>query len=42
MAKKYTCKRCGHSWYPRQGGKPHICPNKKCHSYLWDFNRINK
>lgn len=31
---KFTCKRCGHSWIPRQPKKPKVCP--KCSSPYWD------
>jgi len=35
--KNLYCKRCGHSWYPRQP-EVRICP--KCKSPYWDKERI--
>lgn len=32
--KQHTCKRCGHSWYPRGPTRPKNCP--KCNSPYWD------
>ena len=33
-----TCKRCGHTWRPREPGvRPKTCP--KCKSYVWDQDR---
>lgn len=34
--KELSCKRCGHSWYPRQP-EVRICP--KCKSPYWDKER---
>lgn len=34
--KNLHCKRCGHSWYPRQP-EVRICP--KCKSPYWDKDR---
>lgn len=39
--KIYTCRRCGHKWSNRKGAKPHVCPNKTCHSYLWEMPKNN-
>jgi len=36
----YSCKRCGHSWYPRKDRIPTICP--KCKSRLWYEKRGEK
>jgi Zn finger protein HypA/HybF involved in hydrogenase expression len=33
------CKRCGHSWIPRQI-KVNVCP--KCHSKLWNKKKMVK
>ena len=30
------CLRCGHTWFPRQQGRPNQCPNRRCHSVIWD------
>lgn len=29
------CERCGHQWISRKG-IPQVCPNKHCHSPVWD------
>ena len=34
--KKRKCLKCKHEWYPRNPGRPHVCPNKECHSVKWD------
>lgn len=31
------CKRCGHTWTPRQAGSPKQCP--ACHSVRWNRPR---
>jgi len=33
----WTCKRCGHSWFPRIATKPKQCPS--CRSPYWDTPR---
>ncbi len=35
--KKLICKRCQHSWYPRSGNIPKICP--KCKSPYWNTEK---
>lgn len=30
---KQECLRCGHKWFPRQVGRPMVCPG--CHSPYW-------
>ncbi len=41
---EFECLRCGHEWIskPRRGGSlsPAVCP--KCHTYLWDREKVNK
>ena len=39
--KKLKCKRCDHEWIPRQADV-RICPNKKCHSWKWDQEKVEK
>lgn len=34
-----TCKRCGHTWYPKLPTKPKSCA--RCKSYDWDKDRVN-
>ena len=35
VIKPFECKRCSHTWYPRQfDRKPRMCPN--CKTRLWD------
>ena len=36
--KSVTCKRCGHTWYPRQ---PTIRICAKCKSPYWDKERTH-
>lgn len=37
----YHCKRCGHEWSPRYGGRtPRICP--KCKSRRYDTERASR
>ena len=31
-----TCKRCGHSWFPRSAKLPKKCPNLSCGSPYWN------
>jgi predicted Zn-ribbon and HTH transcriptional regulator len=38
--KTHTCKRCGHSWYPRRPELPVKCP--KCQNPYWNKERIKK
>lgn len=35
---KYSCNRCGHSWYPRSEQIPKWCP--KCKSPYWNKERV--
>ncbi len=35
-----TCKRCGHTWYPRKPVPPQSCP--KCKSPYWNKPRRTK
>jgi len=35
----YQCKKCHWKWANRMGRKPHMCPNPKCHTVLWDEDR---
>lgn len=36
---KLICKRCGHTWTPRNGSRlPKVCP--KCKSPYWDKERV--
>jgi hypothetical protein len=35
--KTLTCKRCGHTWYPRSPNKPKNCAS--CNSPYWDKER---
>jgi len=37
IIKKLNCKRCGHSWYPKQQ-EIRICP--KCKSPYWDRAKV--
>jgi Zn finger protein HypA/HybF involved in hydrogenase expression len=36
---KVTCKRCGHTWIPRQA-VIFVCP--KCKSPKWDIDKVEK
>ena len=36
----YTCKRCGHSWFPRMKTIPTVCPG--CKSPYWNKERTQK
>jgi predicted Zn-ribbon and HTH transcriptional regulator len=40
LARRYTCKVCGHEWYPRGPGKPLRC--SKCKSPYWNKPRDKK
>ena len=35
----YRCTRCDHTWVPRGGTAPRVCP--KCKSPYWDRPRAN-
>ncbi len=37
VIEELMCKRCGHSWFPRQETKPKICP--KCKSNKWNRSK---
>ena len=37
---KFSCLRCGHTWYPRREVYPTVCP--RCKSPYWDKERKNK
>lgn len=30
------CLKCGHEWFKRKQERPKVCPNKTCHSPIWD------
>lgn len=34
VVKGFKCLRCGHTWVPRAGEAPRVCP--KCKSAWWD------
>jgi len=34
---RYSCKRCGHGWFPRRDTIPIICPS--CKSPYWNRDR---
>ena len=34
---RQSCKCCGYAWYPREPGRPRVCP--QCKSARWDVGR---
>lgn len=39
--KKIKCRQCGHVWTPRKK-IVRICPNLRCHSYLFDVPKTKR
>jgi predicted Zn-ribbon and HTH transcriptional regulator len=40
VPEKYCCKKCDHSWVPRNELYPRVCP--RCKSAWWDIPPSNK
>jgi predicted Zn-ribbon and HTH transcriptional regulator len=38
--KALECRKCGHSWIPREGELPKVCP--RCKSYAWNDEQKGK